>query len=331
MRIASRNDRRRRTLGSLLLFASIAAVLVACGSSGAAAPISVGGPTSGGTSRDANGAAVPGGSFAPGTGNGNSGSGNNFQVGGDGSQLAAVDATKIVRTGSLQMTVADVTKALIAGRNAVSNLGGYIGASQQQRSGDETVASVTYRIPVARWEEALDALRALGTEIAEKTDAAEVTGQIVDIAARIRNLRASEAALVGYATNAPKISDLLEIQARLTDTRGEIERLTAQQSQLEDQAALATLTVTYGTEVVAVTKAAEQWDPAAEVDRASATLIGIGQAVASFVIVFVIVWLPVLVGLGVLVVIGLVIARRFGWSGPRRYPPIASPPPSAEA
>ena len=76
---------------------------------------------------------------------------------------------------------------------------------------------------------------------------------------------------------------------------------------------MATLTVTYGTELVAVTEAAAKWNPAAEVDRASATLIAVGQAIASFLIVFAIVWLPILIGLAVFGLAGLTIARRLGW------------------
>jgi len=127
--------------------------------------------------------------------------------------------------------------------------------------------------------------------------------------------------------------DLLEIQARLTDTRGQIERLTAQEQQLQDQAAYATLNVTFGTEAVAVTEAAARWDPAAEVDRASATLLGMGQAVLSFLIVFTIVWLPLIASIAIVVGISLWVARRLGWRRPDRMPPVppVAPPSSAEA
>ncbi|HEY8438671.1 MAG TPA: DUF4349 domain-containing protein [Candidatus Limnocylindrales bacterium] len=316
---------------SLLL---VGVVAVACGASGAAAPAAA--------PRDANGSNLPAASAgganpgdllpdaSPTGAAGGSGSGGT----GDGGDAAAIfDDTKIVRTGSLQMTVDDVAKALASGRDAIRNLGGYIGASQQERSDDKTVASVTYRIPVARWEDALDALRRLGTEVAEKTDAAEVTGQIVDLAARITNLKASEAALVGYAQKAPKVSDLLEIEARLTDTRGQIERLTAQQAALQDQAALATLTVTFGTDVVAVQETAQRWDPAAEVDRASATLIGIGQALVSIGIVVLIVWVPLILAISIVAALALFVLRRVGWTRPNRFPPlppIAPPPTSAD-
>jgi hypothetical protein len=325
MRSSARTDRRTPAIARLLLLSGIALVVSACGSSAARPAGQAAGAAPAGGPVQA--AASAGSAFS----NGGSGSGSQ---GGDGQPAALIDDAKIVRTGSLEVTVADTDKAVLAARDAIRGLGGYIGASQQQRTDDKVVAMVTYRIPVARWEDALTAIRGLGTEVSEQTQAVEVTGQLVDLDARIRNLKASETALVGFAAQAPKTSDLLEIQARLTDTRGQIEQLTAQQATLSDQAALATLTVTYGTSLVAVTEATAKWDPAAEVDRASATLIGVGQAIASFVIVFAIVWVPILILVGVLAAIGLVIARRLGWRRPGGLPPIGpapSAPPSAPA
>jgi hypothetical protein len=304
-------DRRHGSIVRLVFGISMLAVVGACGSAASA-------PGQGGTAavgRSSAGEAAPAASAA--------------SAGGNGDQVALVDDAKIVRTGSLGLEVTDVASSLIAGRDAIRSFGGYIGASQQQRQGDDLVASVTYRIPVARWEEALDALSRLGTVTSETTDATEVTDQIVDLDARIRNLKASAVALVGYAEKAPKVSDLLEIQSRLTDTRGEIERLTAQQADLTDRAALATLTVTFGVKSVAVTQAAEHWDPAAEVDRASATLISVGQAVVSFAIVLAIVWLPILIVVGFVGIVGLLVARRLGMrrpGPPSIAPPAVSPP-----
>ena len=304
----ARTNRRIPSIATGLLLAGIVVGAAGCGGSAAA------------TAGAQEAAGAPAASSAPGR-TGSSAGGNGSQVGGSG-QDAVVDDTKIVRTGSLQVTVADPDQAVLAARDAIRGLGGYIGASQAQRSDDKIVASVTYRIPVARWEDALDAIRRLGTEVGEQTDAVEVTGQLVDLDARIRNLRASEVSLVGYVEKAAKTSDLLEIEARLTDTRGQIEQLTAQQAALADQAAMATLTVTYGTELVAVTEAAAKWNPAAEVDRASATLIAVGQGLASFLIVFAIVWLPIIAGLAVLGLIALAIARRLGWRRRVDLPPV---------
>jgi hypothetical protein len=315
MRLYARRSGATAVARLLALGILIPAAIAACGSGAAASPQGAAVAPNGFPS--AAPAASAGGNDLLGGGGGNGS--------GDGTG-APVDDAKIVRTGSLQLTVSDVDAALRFGRDTVRGAGGYIGASEQERKDDHLVATITYRIPVNRWEDTLDALRKLGTVIGEQTQATEVTGQLVDLDARIRNLKASETALVGYAQNAPKVSDLLEIESRLTDTRGEIERLSAQQAALSDQVALATLTVTFGTEVVAVTQAAAKWDPAAEVDRASATLISIGQAVVSLLIVVAIVWLPVLLVVGLIALVVLVVARRLGWRRPAVLPPA---PPAA--
>jgi hypothetical protein len=246
----------------------------------------------------------------------------------DDGTTAVGDDAKIIRTGQLQLQVDDVANATARARAAIAGIGGYIGSSQISREGDDIYATVTYRIPSDRWDEGLEALRALATEVLyEQTDAVEVTSQIVDLDARITNLRASERALQAIAEQATRISDVLEVQARLTEVRGEIERLVAQKTSLEDQVGYGTLTVTYGVDVVAVTAAVEKWDAADEVDRATASLVDVLQGLASAGIWFGIVWLPIIVTLGILAVVLLFALRRLGIV--RRQAPTAPTAPTA--
>jgi hypothetical protein len=248
------------------------------------------------------------------------------QQGGNGAQ-AVRDDTKIVRTGSLELQVEDVIKAVDAARTAVVDAGGYISASRQATTADDSVvATVTYRIPVERWEQTLSKLRALSKKVLdEQTDAVEVTGQVVDLEARIKNLQASERAMQAIAAQATAIKDVLSVQAELTRLRGEIEQLVGQRNELTDRAALGTIAVTFGVEVVAVKEAAKGWDPATEVDQATASLVNLLQALATAGIWFGIVWLPVLLFLAVLAVVGRYVIVRSGLL-PRRAEVAAGPP-----
>jgi hypothetical protein len=318
----------RRTLALVMILILAASLAAACSGSasapnlsaneGAAAAPAAG--TGNGSDSNASAAGPARGAAGQGIVGGTSGTSGN---GGNGAAFR--DDAKIIRTGSLQLNVTDVKASLRTARDTIVGMGGYVGASQQSGDGTSIVATVTYRIPEARWEDALDALRAMGTEVGEQTDAAEVTDQIVDLAARIRNLQASETALVRHAAEAAKIADLLEIETRLTDVRGQIEQLSAQQKNLENQAAYATLAVTFGTEVAAVQKAADQWDPKTEVDRAGASLIGFLQALTSAGIWFGIVWLPMLIALAIISAVGLLVARRLGFLR-RTAPPLPPTP-----
>jgi hypothetical protein len=299
-----------RTSIPLVLVTAIALLLGACASSGAAS-------LSGSANRDGEGVnagtgdgyALPGASAAPGAPGDVDGGGDN--------QIGAVDDAKIIRTGTISLEVSDVPGALRTARDGIAAMGGYIGASNTYTdTGDRPVASITYRIPADRWEDALDLLRGLNglttDVVAEQTEAVEVTGQVVDLEARIRNLRASETALQEIARSAVRVADVLEIQAQLTSVRGEIEVLSGQLKELEDRAAFATLTAQYSMPIVAVEIAAEGWDPARVVDEASASLVSVLQGLTTAGIWFAIVWLPILVVLGIVVLAGTWIVRRTG-------------------
>lgn len=235
----------------------------------------------------------------------------------------------IVRTGQLDLQVADLEAAIRDAEGAVTAVGGYIAGSQRSGDADKASASVMFRIPAARWTDALDALRKLGTKIlGEQTSSQEVTAQVVDLGARLANLRVTETALQGIMDKATKIPDVLAVQEQLTGVRGQIEELAAQKQNLENQAALATLTVSFTPPpAVAVAQVREGWDPAHEVDQAAAALVGLGQDIAGAGIWLLIVWLPILLVVGLFALIAMLVVRRVR----RSAPPPAAIPPVAEA
>ena len=223
----------------------------------------------------------------------------------------------IVKTGTLALQVGALDSALSQATGKVTALGGYVSGSERSGDGNGAVARVTYRIPAARWDEAVAALSGLADKVvAEQTQSAEVTGQVLDLGARVTNLQATERSLQAIMDKAFKISDVLDVQNQLTAVRGQIEQLETQKKHLEEQAAYGTLGVTYGLQTVAVAQAQKGFDPAGEVDRATASLVQIGQSLAAGGIWFAILWLPILIVLGLFVAIGFVLVRRVQRSRP---------------
>ncbi|MEX2546371.1 MAG: DUF4349 domain-containing protein, partial [Chloroflexota bacterium] len=150
----------------------------------------------------------------------------------------------IIHTGSIELEVADMRPAIDQATVLIASLGGFVAESHEQNAGEYQAATVTYRIPAARWAEAVAGLRAIGVKVlSEDTDAQDVTAQVVDLDARIANLRASELALQEIMSRATTITDVLKVQGELTGVRGDIESMTAQRDHLADQAALGTLEV----------------------------------------------------------------------------------------
>jgi hypothetical protein len=264
----------------------------------------------------------------------------------DGTATTVVDAARpellVIKTGTLELQVEAVDAAVSAAEAKITALGGYVSGSEQVGEGEQVSATITYRIPADQWGAALKALRELALKVVtERTGTEDVTGQVVDLRARIANLQATERALQGIMTQATKIADVLAVQAELTQVRGQIEEATAQRQHLEEQAAYSTLSVRFGLEPEpAIAIAQDKFDPKSEVDRATASLVEILQGLATAGIWFGIVWLPILLVLGVVGLgVWLVARRRLagrapdGWGGPTGTsgPPLPPTEPAAPA
>ncbi len=261
------------------------------------------------------GAAVGGDCCEPGADGGEKGGPAGEAPDDDDGKVADVDARPpellIIRTGQLEIEVADLPAAVTAAGELMSRLGGYVGASEESASGAEAFASVVYRVPAVRWDDAMAGIRALGGRVLQgSVESQEVTGQVVDLDARIRNLRATEASFQAIMVQAVKIDDVLAVQDQLTHVREEIERLVAQKESLEERAAFATLTVVFRLPVPPAVEVAQRgWDPLNDVDASVGTLAKIAQRGVSFGIWLSIVALPVLLGFAIAAVVAWQVGR----------------------
>jgi hypothetical protein len=306
----ARRNRTRHPRRLVLMAAAAVVLLAACSS--AAGPIGdVGGPIPGATAGPALNADTKG--ELPATENGGASAPD-----GDTSQGDRL----IVRTGQLSLQVTDLDAALADAARRIEALGGYVAASERSGEDENASARVTYRVPAIRWDDALAATRSVGEKVlAEQTSSSEVTDQVVDLGARLVNLRATEAALREIMGRATKIPDILEVQGQLTSVREQIERLEAEKLRLEGQAAMATLAVGFTLPPpVAVAVVQAGWDPAGEVDQAAATLVEMGQGAVNAGIWLVVVWLPILLVVGLVALVAVAVVRRA-----RRRPPLAPP------
>lgn len=267
---------------ALLCLLTLALVLTGCGvASGPGAPQNVGDDLAGGP--------------APSAGSGTDG---------NGEQPAGLADQRIIKNGEIGIEVPDVTLALAQVRALAQDLEGYVGGSQAGTR--DEAATLTLRIPADRFEDALARLHELdGDVVLETTNEQDVTSTVVDLEARIANLQASETQYRSLLSKAVKIEDILAVQTRLDDVRGQIEQLQGQHKELSGLADLSTLNVTLIPS--ALQQAAGSWDPGKTVADAFAALVAVGQGVGNGAIWFVVVWLPALIVLGLIVLL----LRRF--------------------
>jgi hypothetical protein len=209
-----------------------------------------------------------------------------------GAPFADLADRKIIKTGEVSLEVANVGVAVGEVRAMAVAVGGYVGGSNAGARDER--ATLTLRIPADRFEDALERLRAMDGEMrAESTSEQDVTSSIVDLEARIENLEASEAQYRLLVERAQKVDDILAVQSRLDEVRGQIEQLKAQLEQLSGLATLSTLTVTLLPASTPVEDASEGWDPGATFDQALAALVSLGQGISDLLIWLAVVGLPI--------------------------------------
>lgn len=166
----------------------------------------------------------------------------------------------VVSTAAMSIEVKNVDEALTAVRTlAASSNSQVVGLTVQAggSSGQPTPlsdgsgaqvagpgsAQITLRVPADKLTAVQSEAVKLGRVLTQNASESDVTQQHVDMAARLKNLQAEEAQLRGFLTKATKVSEMLEIDRELSRVRGDIESMQAQLVYLEQQAAMATLTL----------------------------------------------------------------------------------------
>jgi Domain of unknown function (DUF4349) len=154
------------------------------------------------------------------------------------------DSRKMVRTDSLDLVVKHPAEAAERIGQLVTRLGGFLVTSEVSGDPDLPSASLTIRVPAARFEEARTEIRKLGLRVeSERVEAQDVTRQYVDQEAHLRNLRAEEQQYLLILKRAATVKDTLEVSDKLGEVRGDIEQQQAEFEALSKQVETVALTV----------------------------------------------------------------------------------------
>lgn len=159
--------------------------------------------------------------------------------------LAGIDR-KIVSTANLQIEVAKgkFQNAYDQALQIADKYDGYV-VSSQSSAGDQGSAArtgtITVRVPVVSFSQALRDAGALGNVKSRQVDSQDVTGQYVDLQARLKNAEAQEQALQDLLIRAKSVNEVLQVRQVLSSTQQEIEQLKGQLQYLKEHTSYATL------------------------------------------------------------------------------------------
>lgn len=169
---------------------------------------------------------------------------------------AAMVVPQLVKTASLSITVDSVERSLervsaIARQNQgeIVNLQDQAPGAQSPEgvgtysSGDRHTAVVQLRVPQTRLEASLAELRKLGAVQQQSITAEDVSTQLVDFQARLKNLRNTEAMLLKIMNRSGDMADVLRVAQEVSNVRNLIEQIDAQVNDLKNRVAYSTISV----------------------------------------------------------------------------------------
>jgi hypothetical protein len=158
---------------------------------------------------------------------------------------------RIIRTSSLEMVVQHPAEVADQIALLTESLGGYLVKAED--GGEEaTAATLTVRVPAAKFEQARTEIRKLGVRVeGENIDAQDVTSQYVDQDANLRNLKAEETQYLGILKQATTVKDMLAVSEKLSEVRGAIEQQQAAFNALSQQIETVAMTISLRTEAEA--------------------------------------------------------------------------------
>ncbi|HRP62470.1 MAG TPA: DUF4349 domain-containing protein [Phycisphaerales bacterium] len=160
---------------------------------------------------------------------------------------SAAEARQIIRKATIELEVVDVRASFIKVQHIISAARGeFIDDSSLTGSEPHTLrGTLTLRVEAARLPDVLNELRQLGAVVSEKIAGEDVTMQMVDLDARLRNEKRIEQELLKLLdtrAEAP-LGEVMEVRRQLDGVRLRIEQFTGQQQRLTRQVAFAAVLV----------------------------------------------------------------------------------------
>ena len=153
---------------------------------------------------------------------------------------------KLIKTVRMDVETEDLEAMLPKVTEKIDALGGYI-ENQELNNGSSyssyrhRSASLTVRVPAEKLTGFVEGVQGVSNVVTYNESTENVTLQYVSTESRVKALEVEQERLLELLAKAENMTDLLEIEARLTDVRYELENVTSQLRVLANQVDYATI------------------------------------------------------------------------------------------
>ena len=151
----------------------------------------------------------------------------------------------VIKTGANALRSDDVAQTKFDVQTIIDEHGGEI-SEEKTETGDDgkvTRSRLVFRVPVAEFDDTLDALGKAAELQSSGSNSEDVTTQVIDTEVRIRAQEKSIERIEVLYARAQSIRDIMAIEAQLNQRQADLDSLKQQQAWLQSQTSMSTITV----------------------------------------------------------------------------------------
>lgn len=241
-----------------------------------------------------------------------SGAGSNAESAADTASIPLPENRKWVITMSLTAETENLTDAMGLLAEKIQESGGYVESQSisgtAANSGRSPSAYITVRIPAEQLDSFVEDVSGMTNVVSSSRYVEDITLRYTDTEGRVKALQTEEARLLELMEQAETMSDLLEIEGRLTEVRYQLENYTSTLRLYDNQVDYATLDLTLR-EVEKFTPPEKQGFWQKVTSGLADSIVDLGQGIVDFA-AWVLIELPYLVLVGLLGWLTVFLTRR---------------------
>jgi hypothetical protein len=153
---------------------------------------------------------------------------------------------KIIKNASLNLEVKDYYAYYTSLREKIRGFGGYIAQEEQSLSDYKSENTLTIKVPVDQFDNAVAALSAGVVRVNEKKiSSQDVTAEFVDMRSRMEAKRAVRLRYIDLLKQAKNMEEILNVQGEINGIQEEIEAAAGRVEFLGHSSAFSTISLTY--------------------------------------------------------------------------------------
>ena len=145
----------------------------------------------------------------------------------------------LIYTGSFQMAVFEVEKAISTVEDLARASGGFLANRDSHQ--------ITIRVPAARFDEIVKEIAKMGDVLHREVQVDDVTEQFMDVSIRLKNARAVRERILQLLANAKTVEESIKVEQELRRLSAEIERMEGRLKLLTNRIQMSTITVRFET------------------------------------------------------------------------------------